>query len=81
MTERIPAVLEMYKLSGASNHNDFPVARLVPRISPYLTSQISMQTIGETGIGDLAWLLLFVAVIIILYLWRCYLCLAPTSFG
>lgn len=72
LTERIPAVLGVHKVPGADESSEFPLAPFVPWVSPYLAFQILIQTIVAFGIGDLAWLLFVVAVIIILYLWRCH---------
>ena len=87
LTERVPAILGVYQIPGATYRHEFPSRSLVPVIPPQLVHELSLnwtftlignvfqllvQIITECDMVDLAWLLVFVLMATLLYLWPYY---------
>lgn len=85
LTERVPAILGVYQIPGATYYHDFNATRVVSAVPPYLVHELSLHwviilitnicqlvvnTIGQLDMLDLAWLLLLLSIATTFYLWR-----------
>ncbi len=85
LTERVPAILGVYKIPGATYFHDFNATRVVSAVPPHLVHELSLswtitfianvcqlvgKAIGQMDMLDLAWLLALLSIATTLYLWR-----------
>ena len=90
LTERIPALLGVYKIPGVQYVDNFPARRLASAVPPELSLQWMLSVLGNIfgamintvcglDMGDLAWVIVFGLVIAVLYHWRSYLLPPPSA--
>ena len=84
LTERIPALLGVYKIPGVQYVDNFPARRLASAVPPELSLHWMLSVLGNIfgamidtvcglDMGDLAWVIVLGLVIAVLYHWRSYL--------
>ena len=84
LTERIPALLGVYKIPGVQYLDNFPARRLASTVPPELSQHCILAILGNIceamidgirglDMGDVAWVIVLGLVIAVLYHWRFFL--------
>ena len=90
LTERVPAILGVYQIPGATYRTDFNAKRVISAVRPYIAHELSLywvftlianfyelvvNSMGQLDMLDLAWLLGLLFIAATIYLWRSHVIL------